>query len=1645
MPTPTVHSNAFNFLSAVQAGVDPRTGQYTCLITLPELKANHLCGPTVPLSLGFSPMSPRNTGFGKGWSVRLSHFDTVSRILSLSTGETFRIEGSPTQPTVPERKIDSFHFAVEATGRYRVTHKSGLVEILTLRGGDTLAWVSEIHSAEGHRVSLTYESYAGETVLRSVSDDYGLLLDITRPNSAQINVDLHPGQGSGGEPLVRFSLMLSNGEVTRIVLPTDNQAAWRFQYELIHEYLCMAQVHNPLGGHELITYDAQGHEFPQNRYPSLPRVLRHEQRPGFGQPPVEVRYQYSNTNFLGFNASGLIWDDDGLDNLYKANQSYTYNSTEMLWLDGKALRTTVRAFNNFHLLTEETVTQSDNVLSTRTTYHSTPGLPFDQQPAQCQLPREVLKIWYHPSASSQTHEETTRTTFDTFGNLLTQENPDGTLETRRYYPAAGGDGCPPDPQGFVRTVQDTTVTPIPGAPGEAPVLRTAYRYALQTGVGGGAAPGWLAVTDERLLQVDGLDETELQHTAFTYIHQPTDRYQHGRKLQDTQTLNGLSTITDYTYQRTRNARAGETVQHTIISLSTSFDTVRKTHTLQHSLFNGQPLLNRDDNDVEIAYRYDALGRVIEETVAPGTLYEASRHYRYVLSAVDGQQAEQETTNVKGIKTRTLLDGMNRVVKELRQGADENNPADYFQTYSALYDGRGLLTEDTESDWLLVEVEDEPELQLRELPLTNTYQYDDWGEQRSVTGPDGISRIAETDPIRKTVRNWVQSSDTPAQISNLTETKSNRFGKPEWSRTLDAADILIGQTDYAYDGLGRCIQKVDALRRSTSFGYDALSRVISTTLPDLTVIEKDYALHSSDALPTRICARPDKATESILLGEQRFDGLNRATHVSVGPRTTTLVYKGGQMQVDECITPARHSIHYEYSLGLSDQPVRTIAESEQADFTYDFKTAALMTSQNSRSRTEFDYNLNGGLKAERRVEDGVTRETLHTASFGGRALSRQEPGGLTSVYEYDQLGRARSVKQGQLQAGFTWSSLGRLQSTLTTDTGSGNTLQTSLQYNDQGQETERTLELSGHDTRTITQTWRKDGRLTSKHLKTADRSLLDETFDYDERGRLVLHACNGETLPQDRYGNGISEQHFDFDALDNITAVLSTFIDGSTDQALFGFAIDDPTQLVSITHTHPDYPASITLDYDADGNLLHDENAQLLAYDTQSRLLGVTATDGTAAAQYRYDSHNQLVGVSQGSQIEALRFYQGERLSSSIQGNETTCYLYGDNQPLGQQTLGDGAKTLLFMTDAKQSLLGESQQADLRTAVYSAYGERSSDDGMRNLLGFNGEVRDEVSGWYLLGRGYRAYNPILMRFHSPDSLSPFGAGGLNPYVYCLGDPIGFVDPTGHMSRGLFLGLNIAGLVLGIIGTVATGGVAAPALTMQFGLFAVAQTAGVAAVVTGGIGAYTPDTQAKKALGITSTVLGIISTLAGAAAFFTGRSKWDFAKAASTGTDDLPKTAPTSSMDIGRAMPVENVASVDMATQTTHESGRILTFDKRVWRISGGELNELPKPGMGRPNTIHASTQTPPPPPPRVAFKPPPPPSPRASTPEVEIVPPPSGSEAAVKLVRPAKPSTGQESPRASTELIDKINSASGLVTSNGKTLHPGDLIGKLRKI
>lgn len=84
--------------------------------------------------------------------------------------------------------------------------------------------------------------------------------------------------------------------------------------------------------------------------------------------------------------------------------------------------------------------------------------------------------------------------------------------------------------------------------------------------------------------------------------------------------------------------------------------------------------------------------------------------------------------------------------------------------------------------------------------------------------------------------------------------------------------------------------------------------------------------------------------------------------------------------------------------------------------------------------------------------------------------------------------------------------------------------------------------------------------------------------------------------------------------------------------------------------------------------------------------------------------------------------------------------------------------------------------------WSPFGSGVARNGAATSLpGFNGERQDPLSGVTHLGNGYRAYSPALRRFTCPDSESPFGIGGINPYVYCDHDPINFSDPSGHAGR------------------------------------------------------------------------------------------------------------------------------------------------------------------------------------------------------------------------------------------------------------------------
>jgi RHS repeat-associated protein len=182
-----------------------------------------------------------------------------------------------------------------------------------------------------------------------------------------------------------------------------------------------------------------------------------------------------------------------------------------------------------------------------------------------------------------------------------------------------------------------------------------------------------------------------------------------------------------------------------------------------------------------------------------------------------------------------------------------------------------------------------------------------------------------------------------------------------------------------------------------------------------------------------------------------------------------------------------------------------------------------------------------------------------------------------------------------------------------------------------------------------------------------------------------------------------------------------------------------------------------------------------------------STDETLLCRYHYDPLDRLADCTPTAQANTQRFYLKNRLTSEIQGSVRRSIFQHDDQLLAQQQWkNEISTTTLLATDQQRSVLQALDTAQPHPLAYTAYGHRPQENGLLSLLGFNGERPDPVTGHYLLGNGYRAFNPALMRFNSPDSLSPFEEGGLNAYMYCTGDPINRVDPTGHVGN-LFKGI------------------------------------------------------------------------------------------------------------------------------------------------------------------------------------------------------------------------------------------------------------------
>ncbi|WLP04287.1 RHS repeat-associated core domain-containing protein [Pseudomonas putida] len=695
-------------------------------------------------------------------------------------------------------------------------------------------------------------------------------------------------------------------------------------------------------------------------------------------------------------------------------------------------------------------------------------------------------------------------------------------------------------------------------------------------------------------------------------------------------------------------------------------------------------------------------------------------------------------------------------------------------------------------------------------------------------------------------------------------------------------------------------------RKTLFGYDGAQR---STVQRRSLLhgEKLYELnengvHTQWAYDALRRVTEERVSPETPFGAQYFDGLDRLIGTTTGDRTEYFLFRDGESIPRQRINPAGETIEQDYNLQLTNEPISNTAPEEHASFAYDPVSARLLSDDNRQCARRFEYNKANQLTAEHWEDkrDGKTWSRIHSSTLQDRLKNTHEPYGEDTTHEYDAQGRLVSTLQGQLQAEFKYDDLGRIELITSHDRASAQALETKIEYDDQDREVKRTWRQPGQPERTQETVWDKDDLLLSRTLQVGGVSRLVEKFGYDSHARLNMYNCTGPDQPRDALGRSIAMQVFNFDAYNNIELTVTSFTGGpAAERATFIHAERDPCQLQRIEYTPPRTAPNPEFSYDANGNLTRDEQARPIRYDSQNRLLGLN--DSGAPDTYGYDAGGLLVSRPEAGE-RTLLLHDGQRLRMAVRDSLQTLYLHHDEQALGQQQKGTGAQSpLLLHTSASHSVIAESQAGSTRAVRYTAYGERHADDPLLGTLGYNGEALDPDSGWYLLGSGYRAYNPVLMRFHSPDALSPFGAGGLNYYGYCQGNPITFRDPTGHYSigysgqsrsladlnsysiwRGKALGaIGWTGIGLGILfaavasvaAVVVTGGVAAPAIAAAWAA-AGGGISGAGAALSAGVGAIASVSLAvgiKLAAAVATATLSVTGTALQTEAILSGHEK------------------------------------------------------------------------------------------------------------------------------------------------------------------------------
>jgi RHS repeat-associated protein len=808
-----------------------------------------------------------------------------------------------------------------------------------------------------------------------------------------------------------------------------------------------------------------------------------------------------------------------------------------------------------------------------------------------------------------------------------------------------------------------------------------------------------------------------------------------------------------------------------------------------------PTSTRDINSQSTTYRYDALGRLIGETL-PGDPANANTiSYAYSISCgvapqppcveIDMNQFLGTTPTAGPMVARRFYDGWGHLV-ETRGISAGITPGPQDVVHFTDYDKLGR--ESAHSVGYFVAQWTGPPS-----PTNPTYATPNRTQPVTSTLYDGLGRATSViDPLSKQTTNTIGvacnpvAGDSTCYLQILTAdplghqsgSLVDAFGRTIYTQRFTGNQssnyAVYATVQYTYDAAGRRTRILGPQGGSILESYDTAGRKIGLVDPDMGT--ENYTYDANGNVTKSVDSRLDQAGHSIGTTFIGYDALNRPlwrnlTNTPTGAyasfgydsgtngvgRFTSETFSGGSLSGQESFTydTRGRQTGITLTIGSTAYPLQNSYTEADQLATQTYPTGEVVT----YGYTALSMAATGWLTSLSTQVGSTTTPLLSGVDYQGPGGAEQQisnatlgigSGAYTYAGTFDALARATDLKLSTAQTLFeqsrTFDSAGNVTTASTTlPTGTDNQ---AFCYDEQNR-----LTWAG-----ATGTPPCGGTLTPGSLTAAQ---YQQSFAYDNLGRLT----NG---PAGAYSYG--------GPLHGVTAIASTY------SASYDVAGNMTCRAPAPTATCAGgSPSGAKLTYDNEGRLTGWQNTQsnptttvAFLYDNEGNRVEQVVTQNATTTTTVYVGNVEQVATTGSSTTSTTYYYaNGQRIALAVNG--VVSYLASDR-------LGSAVVALNTSGSATASLL------------YAPYGgTRYSNGTMPTDYGFTGQHADGATGLDYYNARY--YDPLAGQFTSADTILP-GSGydvfGLSRYAYVEGNPVVRTDPTGHCFPICAI---IAGFVVG----------------------------------------------------------------------------------------------------------------------------------------------------------------------------------------------------------------------------------------------------------